>query len=192
MDSYVPKAVRPRISHTNVVFSVFVFGCLFLLPLEAQRHEIKPQLPDAKPTVTLPKPAPPLYRDLSGMYTFLREGEFVQLTLEGNNLTGFVSRYGDSPSDQGVFLDQFFSKAVASGDKIAFVTRPIHGEWYEFSGRIRRGEAKDRNKEGFYLIEGELSEYFQDQERKTNGRKRQVVLKSFPEDMNAESAPKKH
>src|SRR4051812_24780582 len=45
----------------------------------------------------------------SGMYTFLKEGEFVQVTVEDEgHVTGFISRFGDGESDQGTFLDQFF------------------------------------------------------------------------------------
>ena len=48
-------------------------------------------------------------QDYSGMYSFLQEGEFVQLTIEDDGrVTGFISRYGDSESDRGAFLDQFF------------------------------------------------------------------------------------
>jgi hypothetical protein len=41
---------------------------------------------------------------LSGMYSFLREGEFVEVDFEeGNRLTGFISRFGDLDSDRGEF-----------------------------------------------------------------------------------------
>jgi len=49
--------------------------------------------------------------DISGMYSFLKEGEFVQINLEKTAVTGYISRMGDSDSDNGVFLDQFFAKA---------------------------------------------------------------------------------
>src|SRR6266576_2388513 len=43
--------------------------------------------------------------DYSGMYAFLQDGEFVQVTVEdAGRLTGFVSRYGDLESDRGAFL----------------------------------------------------------------------------------------
>src|SRR2546421_8702864 len=64
-----------------------------------------------------PPPAPPqteqssVSEQYSGMYSFLKEGEFVQLTVEQGQLSGFVSRLGDIDSDRGVFLDQFFDKA---------------------------------------------------------------------------------
>src|SRR5437870_5503673 len=44
--------------------------------------------------------------DYSGMYTFLREGEFVQVTVEeAGRVTGFVSRYGDLRSHKVTFID---------------------------------------------------------------------------------------
>ena len=49
--------------------------------------------------------------EYSGMYSFLKEGEFLQITLEKDAVTGYISRMGDSDSDGGVFLDQFFAKA---------------------------------------------------------------------------------
>src|SRR5271169_486317 len=58
--------------------------------------------------------------DLSGMFTFLREGEFVQLTVEDGQLSGFVSRFGDTESDKGQFIDQFFDKATLAGDHLYF------------------------------------------------------------------------
>src|SRR5690349_13250149 len=73
---------------------------------------------------------------ISGMYTFLREGEFVQVTVEEGKVSGFISRFGDRDSDRGVFLDQFFSKASLDGKKLTFATKPIHGTWYEFAGTI--------------------------------------------------------
>ena len=48
-------------------------------------------------------------QEYSGMYSFQKEGEFVQVTVEeAGHVTGFVSRFGDGESDKGAFLDQFF------------------------------------------------------------------------------------
>ena len=50
------------------------------------------------PSAPATKPA----EDYSGMYSFLQDGEFVQLTIEDTNrVSGFISRYGDLESDQG-------------------------------------------------------------------------------------------
>ena len=41
----------------------------------------------------------------SGMYSFLKEGEFVQVTVEeAGPVTGFVSRYGDLESDKSLCI----------------------------------------------------------------------------------------
>src|ERR1017187_7306167 len=54
----------------------------------------------------------------SGMFTFLKEGEFVQITLEDGALSGFISRFGETESDKGQFIDQFFDKATLEGDRL--------------------------------------------------------------------------
>src|SRR3954462_7770602 len=119
---------------------------------------------------------------ISGMYTFLREGEFVQITVEDGSLSGFVSRYGDRDSDRDAFLDQFFSKASISGKKISFVTKPVHGTWFEFAGEVSRGEAKTPNQEGYRVIRGTLKQYDEDESKHVSAKEREVTLKSFPQD----------
>ena len=79
----------------------------------------------------------------SGMYSFLRDGEFVQITIEDKgNVTGFISRFGDSESDKGVFMNQFFKSGKLDGGKLNFTTEPVHGVWFEFSGTVVRGAGK--------------------------------------------------
>jgi hypothetical protein len=120
--------------------------------------------------------------DISGMYTFLREGEFVQITVEEGKLSGFISRYGDGESDKDAFLDQFFTKASLEGKKISFTTKPVHGTWFEFSGTIARGEAQSRDKEAYFVIKGALKKFSQDENKHVDVRSREVTFKSFPQD----------
>ena len=81
--------------------------------------------------------------DYSGMYSFQRDGEFVQLTVEDEgHVTGFVSRYGDTESDRGAFLDQFFKQGKLEGTNLTFTTDTVHGVWYDFKGTIERGPGK--------------------------------------------------
>jgi hypothetical protein len=128
--------------------------------------------------------------DISGMYTFLREGEFVQVTVEeGNNVSGFVSRYGDSESDKGTFLDQFFSKASLEGNHLTFTTKPIHGVWFEFDGIVVRGPGKTPREEGYRLLKGTLRQVNEDA-KKTGSKSRQVELKSFPQDLDEDPPTK--
>ncbi|MFB3813256.1 MAG: hypothetical protein ACE14L_04020 [Terriglobales bacterium] len=121
--------------------------------------------------------------DISGMYSFLQEGEFVQVTVEdGGRVTGFISRFGDLPSDKGAFLDQFFKKASLDGNKLTFTTEPVHGVWYEFRGTVDRGEGKTPADEAYYVLKGKLTQHVTDATQKTSSRSRQVLLKSFPQD----------
>ncbi len=71
----------------------------------------------------------------SGMYTFLKEGEFVQITVEDEfSVSGFISRFGESESDKGTFLDQFFKTGKLEGNKLTFTTQLIHGVGFDFKG----------------------------------------------------------
>src|SRR5579872_1750033 len=64
----------------------------------------------------------------SGMYTFQKEGEFVQITVEDDGkISGFISRYGNGESDKGEFLDQFFKSGKLNGNKLSFATDIVHG-----------------------------------------------------------------
>jgi hypothetical protein len=127
--------------------------------------------------------------DISGMYSFLHEGEFVQITIEdGGKLSGFVSRYGDLDSDRGAFLDHFFKKGTIDGKKLDFLTETVHGVWYEFSGTVSRGEGKTPNDEGYYVIEGKLTRYATDAAKKTSAQTRELTMKSFPQDAGLQNS----
>jgi len=130
-----------------------------------------------------PSPATP-GADYSGMYSFLQDGEFVQLTVEDQGrVTGFVSRYGDSENDRGVFLDHFFKSAKLDGNHLAFTTETVHGLSFEFRGTVERGEGKSRGDEAYYVLKGTLVDTTTGEAKKTSSRARQVALKSFPRDM---------
>jgi len=120
-----------------------------------------------------------------GMYAFVREGEFVQITVEGEGrVTGFVSRYGDSESDRGVFLDHFFKSGKLSGNQLTFATDTVHGVSFEFHGTVERGEGKNRADEAYYVLKGTLIENTNDESKKTSSRSQEVALKSFPKDLS--------
>jgi len=129
-------------------------------------------------------PAEPA-QDYSGMYTFLQDGEFVQITVEDEGrVTGFVSRYGDLESDRGAFLDQFFKQGKLDGKKLSFTTETVHGVWYEFKGTVERGEGKNVGDEAYYVLKGTLTQYGTDANKKTSSKSREVAFKSFPQDMS--------
>src|SRR5215831_6924029 len=121
--------------------------------------------------------------DYSGMYGFLRDGEFLQLTIEdGVRVTGFIPRFGDLDSDRGVFLDHFFKQGKLEGNKLTFTTETVHNVWFDFQGSVDRGQGKNRAAEDYYVLRGMLTENMSDANKKTSSRSRQVAFKSFPQD----------
>lgn len=121
--------------------------------------------------------------DISGMYTFLEEGEFVQITIEEQDkVTGFISRYGELPTDKGAFLDQFIKKGTLAGNALSFVTEALHGVGYEFKGTVTRGPGKAPGDESYYILKGTLTQTRTDAQQHTSTRSREVEFRSFPQD----------
>ena len=134
-----------------------------------------------------PPPQPAATDDYSGMYTFLREGEFVQFTVEdAGHVTGFISRFGDRDSDHGAFLDHFFKEGKLDGQDVTFITATIHGIWFDFKGKVDRGPANTKAQEGYYVLKGTLTEYSTDAAKKVTSKAREVEFKLFPADASAE------
>ncbi len=119
----------------------------------------------------------------SGMYSFLKDGEFVQVTVEDDgHITGFISRYGEGESDKGAFLDQFFKSGTLEGNKLNFATEIVHGVAFDFKGSVERGTGKDPGDESYYVLKGTLTENVSDVNKKLTSRSREVAFKSFPHD----------
>jgi hypothetical protein len=134
--------------------------------------------------------AKPSLPDYSGMYSFLQEGEFVQLTVEDDGLvTGLVSRYSDSSSDPKTFVEHFFKTGKMDGESLSFTTKIAQNISYEFSGAVDRGEGKTPQDEGYYVLKGTLTENKVGSDKKTTSESQQVEFKSFPRDANTD-APK--
>jgi hypothetical protein len=125
--------------------------------------------------------AAPSANDPSGMYTFLREGEFVQLTVEDGKLSGFVSRFGDTESDKGEFIDQFFDKASLEGSRLSFKTKTVHAVWYEFDGTLSVEPGKKAGDEGYRIIRGRLTLHTSDAKGNGQASEKTVEFKSFPD-----------
>ncbi len=122
-------------------------------------------------------------QEYSGMYSFQKEGEFVQVTVEeAGHVTGFVSRFGDGESDKGAFLDQFFKSGKLEGNKLSFTTEIVHGIAFDFKGTVERGEAKNPGDEGYFVLKGTLTENASDVNKKVSSHSREVVFKMFPQD----------
>jgi len=125
----------------------------------------------------------PAGQDYSGMYSFLKDGEFVQLTVEdAGHVSGFVSRFGEGESDKGAFLDQFFKSGKIEGNKLSFTTDIVHGVAFDFKGTVERGPGKNPGEEGYFVMKGTLTENDTDVNKKLTSHAREVVFKMFPQD----------
>ena len=120
------------------------------------------------------------------MYSFLKEGEFVQLTVEdAGRVTGFISRFGDQESDKGAFLDQFFKTGKLEGNNLSFSTEIVHGTSFDFKGTVERGDGKNPGAEAYFVLKGTLTQSDSDANKKITAHSREVVLKMFPADAAA-------
>lgn len=115
--------------------------------------------------------------DISGMYSFLRDGESIQLNVQDGKLSGWVTSFGFLESDRDTLVDRFFQKASLKDDQVYFITKPIHGCWVEFSGHVERGDVPTRAKEGYFRLVGDLTEYTTDADDKVSARHRDVTFK---------------
>ena len=137
---------------------------------------------EAKPAEPASDKAANSGRAYSGMYTFLKDGEFVQLTVEDEGrVTGFVSRFGDGNSDKGAFLDQYFKSGKLDGNKLNFTTEIVHGVSFDFKGTVERGEGKNPGDEAYFVLKGTLTENTSDVNKKVTSRDRDVAFKLFPQ-----------
>ena len=124
--------------------------------------------------------------DVSGMYAFLKEGEYLQLSIGNGEVEGVISIYGESKSDKGEFEDLLFDTTRVSGDTLQFTTKHVHGTWFEFNGTIVRGNGKKRDDEGYYLMKGTLIRNTPGTDGKVQSMQREVSLRSLPESFGRE------
>lgn len=123
--------------------------------------------------------------DYSGMYSFLQDGEFVQLSVEDQGyVTGFVSRYSDQQGDRKGFVDHFFKQSKLDGKKLIFTTEIAQNVFYLFKGTIERGEGKKPADEAYYVLKGTLTQYTLDSSHKTTSKSQAVAFKSFPQEVD--------
>ena len=161
-----------------MVLAVGLFGVTAALA----GQDSKPADPSAQKDTQI-KPA------YSGMYQFLREGEFVQVTVEDEgHVTGFVSRFGDGESDKGAFLDQFFKTGKLDGNKLTFSTEIVHGVSFDFKGTIERGEGKNPGDEAYFVLKGTLTENASDVNKKVTSHSREVAFRMFPQEASPATA----
>jgi hypothetical protein len=64
---------------------------------------------------------------------------------------------------------------------VSFLTKPVHGVWFEFKGRFNRGAGKTRADDAYYILRGTLTEFRSDAASKTTSHSREVEFKSLAE-----------
>ncbi|MFZ0687408.1 MAG: hypothetical protein WAM89_17835 [Terriglobales bacterium] len=162
-------------SMRRVFFYALRLGCLILVVsgwMHARGQGKSQEQDSAKPGA-----------EYSGMYSFLSDGEFIQLTVEDQGrVIGFISRYADSAHENG-FLNQLFDSGRLDGKRLAFTTKIEQGVSFEFQGTVERGAGKNRADEGYYVLNGTLIEKTTDAGKKTSAHSQEVVLKSFPQNL---------
>lgn len=108
--------------------------------------------------------------DVSGEYELDESGSVVQITIEHNRLTGYVTEM-----DHETALTLFFDAAAIEGRRLSFTTKTVHGLRYSFAGTVVRGEQASASEPGYYLLTGDWTTY------RNSGRKTERVrLKSTP------------
>jgi hypothetical protein len=128
-------------------------------------------------------------QEYSGMYSFLKDGEFVQITVEDQGrVTGFVSRYGDGANDNGAFLDQYFRSGKLDGNQLSFTTETVHAVWFEFKGAVERGAGENPGDEAYFVLKGTLVDNTSDADKKVTTHSQDVALKLFPADSSPAAA----
>ena len=125
-------------------FCALQLACCVLFALMLAGAQANPILQNENRENKTPSPAKP-GADYSGMYSFLRDGEFVQVTVEDQaRVTGFVSRYGDSESDRGVFVDHFFKLGKLDGNsELAASLRAMRASCRKFLDRVGSRDGRD-------------------------------------------------
>ena len=175
---------------------LFLCSALMLVTCASELAAQKKTAAAKSPSIEIPADT-----DFSGMYSFMKEGEFVQITVEKETgakgapaksakVNGFISRFGDDDSDKGEFLDHFFTRGSLTGNNLNFATRQIHGVSFEFSGTLERGPAKSRSEDGYYVASGTLTRSMMGSNGKVAARSREITMKLFP-DMDEDPKPAK-
>lgn len=108
--------------------------------------------------------------EASGEYELDERGSVVQITIEHNHLTGYVTKI-----DQETALTLYFDNTFIHGTRLSFTTKIVHGINYSFTGTIVRGDATNASQPGLYNLVGKWTT-----SRGTGRVTKSVSLKSTP------------
>lgn len=147
-----------------------IAALLLLAVLSGLAQAATPEVP------ALPEP------DITGMYSFLHEGEFVQIEVTGGQVTGLISFFKNEKAEAAEFEDRYFETASLKGNTLMFATKDTGGIWFEFSGTVERGPARTPEEEGYWIIRGTLIEHRKTKEGAADQKSQKLDLRSFPQD----------
>ncbi|MHB1936812.1 MAG: hypothetical protein ACYCOR_09510 [Acidobacteriaceae bacterium] len=123
--------------------------------------------------------------DVWGTYQFDHSNDTIELDLDRNKLSGYITKLGDAETDSTTPLTFFFDQSTIDGGEIAFQTRVVHGVWYSFRGTIVRGDGKTRADEGYYVLRGTLAVHHPESGRDKSAdemiERREIHFKSEPQ-----------
>ena len=161
--------------------AVLIGALLSLSSAQDAKPAPKANAPAEKPDSDAPPAASPKDtadgKQYSGTYSFLKEGEYVQITVEdAGTVTGFISRYGEN----GAFVDQFFKSGKLDGGRLSFITSPLNAAWFEFAGTVERGEGKSPSEEAYYVLKGTLTERTTQPDKKVTAHAQEVTFRMLP------------
>jgi hypothetical protein len=119
-----------------------------------------------------------------GHYTFGRELDLLEIDLEPQGLSGYITLLGDKAlkgPDKGAPLTFFFAKSRVGGDSVYFLTQQIHRVSYEFSGTLQSALPHDKTLLVDYALSGALTVHHLDKQGHDVAQSRPVVFKKVPD-----------
>ena len=134
-------------------------------PALHSRHE---KTPEARTQTT--RTISTIPEDASGEYELDGKGSIIEITIEHNRLSGYITKM-----DRETALTLFFDHTAIDGNRLSFETKTVHGLHYSFRGTIVRGQAEARSMNGYYRLTGSLTAHYS-----TGNQPQQISLKSTP------------
>jgi hypothetical protein len=125
-------------------------------PQQVLHRRVDAQAVEERDFFTISRGRTTLPIEVSGAYSLGETGEAVEIDLQPDRLSGYISRFGDEMSDEGTPLTFFFDTSWLNGRQIGFATRRVHDTWFSFRGTIVRGNAQTRSQDGYYRLQGSL------------------------------------
>ena len=139
-------------NHARAVLVAAVFCAIASASSAAQ--DSKATAPK-RPKRLLPRSKPQKATSIPGCTAFLKDGEFVQITVEDEGrVTGFVSRYGEGESDKGAFLDQYFRSAKLDGTSADLHHRDGARGVVRFQGHRGTRRRQESRRRGLLRVKG--------------------------------------